>query len=86
MLLVDKGMMAFSLMSLGVSISVYELEFEYNPLNPATHKYGKKALPMLWMLFIISCVLVLLNMSRRIMFVRFYELTTGKRLIMSDMG
>lgn len=66
-------------MSLGLSILVYELEFEYEPHDPKRVHYGAQAKPMLWMLFLISCILVMLNLSRKIMVNKFKELTTGKR-------
>jgi potassium intermediate/small conductance calcium-activated channel subfamily N protein 2 len=78
-LLIDQGIMAFALMSLGLSILEYELEFEYEPLDPKKQHFGDQAKPMLWMLFLISSILVMLNLSRKLMVNKFKELTTGKR-------
>lgn len=71
--------MAFALMSLGLGILAYELEFEYEPADPKRSKFGRQVKPMLWILFLISSILVMLNLSRKIMVNKFKELTTGKK-------
>ena len=56
---------------------MYELEFEYDENNPQTFAKANKAKPILFIIMFISVILVMLNITRKIIFIRFTELTTG---------